>query len=217
MALEAWTTEVAAGLGFRSFQKSRVQPSLSNHWSSSETPTQVAVRKAGRKALPRRFVTPKTWLCLCAFPRGFPAPRGQSSPSCSSADCHWKQAIFHPQGGWTQECSDTADPGSVPRLHEPPLGDLSLCQSASLGGPFASVPLHRRLLGRNECDLWQRASPQGLFKTSSATCWRKKLPVTYTPARVTHLPEKVLCSPKQSCLENDERTYQVRSVGPASY
>lgn len=44
-------------------------------------------------------------------------------------------------------------------------------------------------------------------------CWGNKSPVTYTPAWVTHLPEKVLCSPKQSCLENDEGTYQMKTVG----
>lgn len=57
--------------------------------------------------------------------------------------------------------------------------------------------------GWDEGDLWQRAPHEGLLRTFSATVLGNKSPVTYTPARVTHLPEKVLCSPKQSCLEND--------------
>ena len=69
---------------FASFQKVKVQSSLSNPWSSSEPPTQVVKRKAGRKGFPERPFTPKLWfVSFCFLPRGFPAPWSQSSPLAS--------------------------------------------------------------------------------------------------------------------------------------
>lgn len=158
------------------------------------------------------------FISLCSLPRGFPAPRGQSSHPASFADCHWKQAIFHPQGGWTQECSDTANLGSVPSPHDPVPGNPSLCQSVSPGSlclllypclqsPWAEMNM---ISGRGLLHMVCSRLPLQL-------CFVNKSPVTYTPAWVTHLPEKVLCSPKQICLENDEGTYQMQSMGPTNY
>lgn len=154
------------------------------------------------------------------FAKGFPSSMEPKLPCCFFADCHWKQAIFYPQGGWTQECSDTADLGSVPYPHDPVPGDPSLCQSASPGSlhlllypclqsPWVEVNM---VFGRRLLHMVCSRLPLQL-------CCVDKSPVTYTPAWVTHLPEKVLCSPKQSCLENDEGTYQmpIKSVGPTSY
>lgn len=108
-------------------------------------PTQVAKSKAaGRKGLPKRSFTPKHGLHSLLFAKGFPSSPEPKLPSCFFADCHWNGAISHPQGGWAQERSDTADLGSVPRPHDPlpQPGDPSLCWLASLGSlPFVSLSL----------------------------------------------------------------------------
>lgn len=138
---------------------------LSNHWTS-----QVAKRKQVEKCS-LKGISHQGMDCISLlFAKGFPSSPAPKLPSCFFADCHWKQAIFHPHGGSTQECSGTADLGPGPCPHDPPTRasiPLSVRKPREL--PFVSISLPPKLLGRNEHELWQRASPQGLLKTSSAT------------------------------------------------
>lgn len=150
------------------------------------------------------------------FAKGFPSTPAPKLPSCFFADCHWKQAIFHPHGGSTQECSGTADLAPVPCPHDPPTRASIplLCQSGSLGSfPLFLYPCLQSSWAEMNMSFGRGLLHKVCSRLPPQLCWGNKSPVTYTPAWVTHLPEKVLCSPKQSCLENDEGTYQMKTVG----
>lgn len=93
----------------------------------------------------------------------------------------------------------------MPYSHDLVPGDPSLFQSASPGILGLLLYLHLQNPGaETNMSVGRRLLHTGRSGLPLQLCWVDQSPVTYTPTRVTHLPEKVLCSPKQSCLENDD-------------
>lgn len=194
-----------AGSEFASFLKAKVQSSLSDPWSSSEPPTQVVKRKAGRKGFPERPFTPKLWfVSFCFLPRGFPAPWSQSSPLASLLTVIGN-GPFSTLKVVGLKSVVTLLIWALCRVHMTPCwrSHFSVVWQA-LGAP-SWLP-YPPCLQSPWTEMNMSFGRQLLHKVCSrlpVTELGNKSHVTYTPASVTHLPEKVLCSPKQSCLEND--------------
>lgn len=147
------------------------------------------------------------------FAKGFPSSKQPKLPSCFSADCHWKLAVFLT----LNVAGLTADLTLCP-IHMTSCQGIHLSFSQpAMGATLLPYPYLQNLWAEVNLTVDGGFLHTGQSRLPLQLCWADQSPVTYTPAGVTHLPEKVLCSPKQSCLENDEGAYQMLAVGPASH